>query len=235
MSSGCFSSLNFAHYAGETKDDPENIYKNYLLAASLLGKTPEETCLTFQLHTDEIVVAELYHKGIGITKPPFGRGVDGLITREDMVISVRVADCVPVLLYDKKTNTAAALHSGWRGTQKGISEKAAGIMTGMGADPAEIIAALGPSVKSCCFSVGEEFYGLFPDCGEAFVKTDGSVFFDIPKAIKKRLINAGLREENIEICNLCTCCEEELFFSHRRQGVNRGAMAAFITPKSKQT
>ncbi|NCA93327.1 peptidoglycan editing factor PgeF [bacterium] len=230
VSAGVFESLNFAVGTGVSRDTAENLYKNHDIAAHLLGLTADDVCRTYQEHTDVIEIVGKAQRGTGLTKPAFLYGVDGLITNEaGLALSARAADCVPILLYDIKTETAGAVHSGWQGTKKQIAVKAVKIFESLGSKLENIIVALGPCIKSCCYEVGNEFYDHFPSFPEAFYVKDGKTYFDLTEVIKKTLVNSGIKSENSQVCPLCTCCESELFFSYRRQGNERGTMAAFIT------
>ncbi|MDD4124796.1 MAG: peptidoglycan editing factor PgeF [Victivallales bacterium] len=236
VSTGFFKSLNFAAGNGSTRDTAENLYKNHDTAAHLLGLTADDVCRTYQAHTDMIEIVGKSRRGTGLTKPAFSHRADGLITNEEGVaLSARAADCVPILLYDTKTDTAGAVHSGWQGTKKQIAVKAVKLFESLGSKPENIIAALGPCIKGCCYEVGGEFYDHFSSNPEAFSVREGKIYFDLTSVITKALINCGIIKENIQVCPLCTCCESELFFSYRRQGNDRGTMAAFITVRRKIT
>ena len=232
VSAGVFESLNFAAGRDENIDSIENIVKNHDIAASVLGFAAGDICRTRQGHTDNIEIVNNTHKGTGIEKPPFPKDADGLITKDTgVLLSVRSADCVPVLLYDIKTHTAGAVHSGWLGTKKDIAGKAVELFQSLGSDPKDIIAALGPCIKECCYEVGREFYDYFPDHADAFSEREGKIYFSLTAVILENLVKHGILSQNMDICPLCTCCESSLFFSHRRQGNKRGTMAAFIAVK----
>ncbi len=101
------------------------------------------------------------------TNPPAG---DGLMTAEPgILLTIRIADCLPVLLVDPQRRVVAAVHAGWRGALARVIEKAVGDMRrAFGSDPQKLIAALGPSIRACCYEVGEEvveaFHGSFAGC-----------------------------------------------------------------------
>lgn len=229
VSTGVFESLNFAAGSGDERDSFENLFKNHAIAANAIGFGADDIVRTRQGHTDVVEIVGVSHKGIGLSKPQFDYDVDGLVTREKgVLLSVRSADCVPVLLYDVKKDIAGAVHSGWLGTKKQISVKAVELFKSFGSNPEDILVAMGPAIKSCCYQVGEEFYNHFPGHLSAFSVKNSKIYLELTDIIAKDLINIGIKNENMDICPLCTCCEEEYFFSHRRQGPNRGTMAAFI-------
>ncbi|MEG1743911.1 MAG: laccase domain-containing protein, partial [Clostridia bacterium] len=117
VSEGPFKSLNLACGAGELRDSKENVYKNHELVANIFGLTAADICKTVQEHTADILYADETFRGVGLTKPQFNFAVDGLVTdKSGVLLSVRAADCVPILFCDKRAGVVAALHSGWRGT-----------------------------------------------------------------------------------------------------------------------
>ena len=122
VSKGCFESLNFAEGIGDIKDNTENVMANYSIAAKVFGLDKGDICRTYQTHTSLVEYADEEKRGVGTIKPKFDYGVDGLVTKEpNLLLSVRTADCVPVLLCDKEKNICSAVHAGWRGTVGGIT------------------------------------------------------------------------------------------------------------------
>ena len=234
VSKGKFASLNFAAGAGEITDDWENVVENHKIAASVFGLTEKDVCRTYQTHTSRVETATNADRGRGLTLPPYDHGVDGLITTEkDLLLSVRSADCVPVLLCDKNKTAVSACHSGWRGTVGGITENAAKLMTEKGIDKRDILAAIGPCIGACCYEVGIEVYESFIQKDKNFSicfepKENDKFMLDLTKANELVLLRAGLLPENISCANICTRDNEKEFFSHRRDGVVRGTMSAFI-------
>ena len=127
-------------------------------------------------------------------------------------------------------------HAGWRGTVLEIAAKTVQRMQELyGSRPRDILAGISPSIGPCCFEVEEDvggiFEAMFPDDLDAIVlpgNTSGKWMIDLWEANKRILLGAGLLEENITVTDLCTKCQEEYFYSHRRQGPKRGTMAAFL-------
>ncbi|MBP5231652.1 MAG: peptidoglycan editing factor PgeF [Clostridia bacterium] len=240
VSAGCFSDWNFASGTEDVKDDPEHVLENYERAARIFGLRKEDVCRTYQAHTDRVLTVGEPERGVGISKPKFPFGVDGLVTASpDLLLSVRTADCVPILLADPYAGVCAAVHAGWRGTAAGIAAVAVGEMGRSGADPARILAALGPCAGPDCYEVGEDvrqaFALSFPGSDPFFRPKDPEAgsgdpkyLLDMAGANRARLIRAGLTEDHISVCGLCTHCRTDLFFSHRAMGIRRGTMSAFI-------
>ncbi len=233
VSTGPFESLNFAVGVGEFRDDEAEVMKNYQIAAETFGLNKEDICRTYQTHTSVVEWAEEKDRGRGISIPPYDHGVDGLVTRErNLLLSVRTADCVPVLLCDKNKKVCSAVHAGWRGTVGGITKNAVDEMVKSGVLISDILAAIGPCVGDCCYEVGkevlDEFLALSNECDKFFTPKNGKYMLDLVGVNEFILVMSGINPENISSANLCTKCNETEFFSHRRSGSVRGTMSAFI-------
>lgn len=233
VSEGAFSSLNFAVGVGEIRDDEAKVMQNYQLAAEFFGLNKEDICRTYQTHTSVVEIAGAGDRGRGVSIPPYDHGVDGLMTTEEkLLLSVRTADCVPILLCDKEKRACAAVHAGWRGTVGGIIENAISKMVDAGVSRSDIIAAIGPCVGKCCYEVGEdvrsEFLAVFPESDGFFAPLGDKYMLDLVGVNELVLAGSGILPENISSASLCTKCREEEFFSHRRSGSVRGTMSAFI-------
>lgn len=238
VSQGMYSSFNFATGSGEIPDEWENVVNNHAIAAAHLGMTAEDICRTYQTHSSNVVTVWQSDRGVGLLKPPFESGVDGLVTKEkNVLLTVRAADCVPILLYDLKNEICAAVHSGWRGTVAAIVAKAVKQMIDLGSNHEDIIAAIGPSIGQCCYEVGEELFRAFMDegahFGSCFEERNGKLYLDLKMANALILHRCGIVDERISTSDECTACNTERFFSHRVMGVNRGTMAAFIAVREK--
>ena len=146
---------------------------------------------------------------------------------------MQVADCVPILLYNSKKKVIAAVHSGWRGTAKAILVKTIEMMiNNYGCEPSSIIAGLGPSIGSCCYTVSSDVYDAFNSFTwkEKVFRSgaDKLLKLDLWNANKELLLAAGILEKNIELSNLCTQCISGVFYSSRAGKGNTGRMAAGI-------
>lgn len=226
ISTGVFDSLNFAVGQGSVRDDSANVDYHHRLAAETFGLTPADTVRAWQLHTANVEIASRENCGV-----PYNRGVDGLMTDEKgILLTVRTADCVPVLLYDIEKRVCAAVHAGWRGTASGIAANAVALMKReYGSDAKSVIAAIGPSARLCCYEVGDDVRSAFGrEYDGCFEIRDGKMYFDTAQANAVQLLGAGLDDAHISDCGICTVCNDD-FYSHRRQGINRGSLAAFIT------
>lgn len=147
-----------------------------------------------------------------------------------LVPAVQVADCVPLLLADRRGRAVAAVHAGWRGTAAGIARRVVQALGAHGIEPQELIAALGPSIGPCCYEVGEDVLaavsagtGAPPD----LLAPQGRRL-DLRLANRLQLQAAGLAPDRIHAAPWCTSCASELFYSYRRQGPRAGRLLACI-------
>ena len=229
-----FDTLNFAVGLGDNRDSEEKVRRNHDIAASVFGLTGASVCRTWQTHSDTVELAGgIEDFGRGVTAPAYDHPVDGLVTaRRGLLLSVRTADCVPVLLYDPSSNICAAVHSGWRGTYKRISSVAIDKMVAAGASRGSIIAAVGPCAGACCYEVGAELYESFTalshDYSRFFVPVGEKYRLDLSGLNAAVLSESGVSGGRISECRICTCCNTDMFFSHRVSGNDRGTMASFI-------
>ncbi|HEY9857675.1 MAG TPA: peptidoglycan editing factor PgeF [Stenomitos sp.] len=176
--------------------------------------------------------------GAVVNEAPMEPGTkgDAVITdRPGVPIGVFVADCVPILLEDRVTGAVAAVHSGWRGTaERAVLAAIAAMGRRYGTHPGDLVAAIGPSIKGCCYQVGSEVVtalGGFPEPA-AFTRQEGeAAYVDLQEANRQLLAQAGVGE--IHVSGMCTHCDAEHFFSYRRDGERSGRMIGAIeaTPR----
>jgi len=141
-------------------------------------------------------------------------------------LSVFTADCLSVFLYDPVKTVIAMVHAGWRGTQKNISAAAVESMqTKFNSNPNDLIAYFGPCIRSCCFEVEEDFKKYFPD---KVIIRDKRLFLDIPAINSEQLIRAGVKQANISDCAFCTICQNDRFFSFRKEADKAGRLISVI-------
>ena len=148
---------------------------------------------------------------------------DALVTRTaGLPVSVRTADCFPILLADAETRAVAAVHAGWRGTAAHVVQAAIARMhTELGSDPRNIRAAIGPGIGKCCYEVGEEVARQFG------MEQSGKL--DLAVENRNQLIEAGVLPEHIDQVGGCTFCNTATFFSWRRDREQAGRMISFIS------
>lgn len=197
-------------------------------AAGLESKTVRAK----QIHSTEI--AMLFDKSSleGIGDDGFYKvSCDGFMTNmKGISICVRTADCLPVVMSNGDGSLVAVLHAGWRGSVSGIVRKAFMQFIERGIESDEIFVALGPCISMCCFEVGADFEEAFlksPSAhfaNDVIEKRNDRRYCDLKKLNYLILRECGVPHKNIDVCEYCTYHNPELFFSHRRTGVNRGTM-----------
>lgn len=231
VSQGAFSTLNLGFNRGDVK---ENVIQNFQRLCSSVGISTDSLVLTNQVHNNIVRLIDDEDKGKGFTKQSDIVGVDGFVTATPGVTMVTFhADCVPVYLYEPEAEAAALVHSGWRGTLKGISAEAVKSMKAIsGVDVSRIIAIIGPSIRKCCFEVGDDVYKLFNEEYDmrlyAERNSGGRWLIDLQGIIKSQLISNGVCAENIHDSEICTMCRKDLFFSYRGDNMKTGSLAAFM-------
>jgi YfiH family protein len=187
------------------------------------------------------------------------RSADGLMTDEPgLLLGIRTADCIPILVADRKRRVVAAFHAGWRGTVERIVESGIGRMRlQFGSRPEDLVATIGPGIGPCCYSVGEEVFSSFESqfayarslFREVYdsdpVRTKYPLLFmtqrapghspigpslhlNLVEANRRQLLAAGLRPRTIHLVGGCTSCHRELFFSHRGSQGHAGRMMSVI-------
>jgi YfiH family protein len=237
---------------GFTKDDQRStVERNRRAFQQQLGATqgtkPWPLVTLRQIHSD------LIHCINDLNDLPSAG--DGLITSlPQVLLAIQTADCLPVILVDSKRHSVGVFHAGWRGTVKRIVEKGVGEMRRwFGAEPANIKAAIGPGVHSCCYQVGPEvrveFESQFAYGSDLFHETEDSdpvrekypllfltarapghselpkkIFLDLVEANRRQLMDVGVRPRNISAAPECTACRTDLLFSYRAEKGTTGRM-----------
>ena len=227
-----YGSMNMSFKNG---DIFEAVEENYRRVCSAVGIDINNLVLSCQTHTSNVKVVNREHRGAGYTRQGF-EDVDGLITGDSGVALVtQYADCTPLLFCDPVKHVCATSHAGWRGTVGKIGEVTVEKMVSeFGCRRENIIAAIGPAIESCCYEVDTPVFEQFEKSG---INLDGvfssgkdrdHFMLDLKKANKNILLSAGVKEDNIDVADLCTCCNSKELHSHRATGGKRGNLAAII-------
>lgn len=234
VSEGCYESLNLGFDIGDAEC---NVQKNYEILASSLNIDIDCFTTTSQTHTSNIMVVEKSDRGKGLTKIKDYDNVDGLITNiENIALITKHADCTPVLFYDPIKKVIGAAHAGWKGTLQDISGKMIDMFRNIyGSDSKNIIACIGPSLCQDCFEVDLDVASMFLDTNEEYRQCmffrNNKAYIDLWEINKFQLLDKGLKKENVSCMELCTKCNNNLFFSHRGQKGKRGLMVSLIMLK----
>ena len=241
---------------GMTQHDAHaNVERNRMLFEEALGATNDEGTLWPRVQIKQVHSAIIHRVGVQ-EKVPAG---DGMITNiPGLLLTIKTADCVPVLIADVSKRAVGTFHAGWRGTVSRIVEKGVGEMRRyFDSDPQDLHAAIGPCIRKCCYAVGvevqTEFESQFVYADELFEKIFDSnnirvrypllflnqrppshaevgtrIHLDLVAANRRQLSDAGLPEDHIAVVDGCTACDTIRFFSHRAEFGKTGRMMAAI-------
>lgn len=220
-----------------TGEDVENIIANRDALSKLLQRKENlHFIVANQTHSDNIkVISKRESKGWKRLDDAI-ENCDALISNvEGVVLSILTADCVPILLYDHEKKAVAAVHAGWKGTKAQIVSKTVHKMKEVyGCDPKDIIVAIAPSIGRCCYEVGSDVVKHFFDTPGGFSAVGEKYMLDLPYINKKQLLDAGVKEEHIEMSHVCTACEVEQFFSYRKEQGCSGRFMSMIGLKEEK-
>lgn len=216
-------------------------HDDWMLLAHAVGAAAVQTLI--QVHGQRVAVV----RGVTGNRPE----ADVMVSDDpDIAIAVRAADCVPILIADPKTGAVAAVHAGWRGTAAGAATAAVeALIREFGARAADLVAAIGPSIGPCCYEVGTELVDAFAAAGHPRHLIDRWFLAPPPRrgeherpklkldtwaANRDQLMLAGLDEQNIHTCGLCTASHLDLFPSYRVERGKAGRIAGIIKVKGKR-
>lgn len=240
VSEGAFSSFNMGNYSD---DSPLNITENREILARMLYMEMRHFVIPHQTHSTKVLIIDrdFFARNRGSVIETL-YGVDATITAEkDTFLCATTADCVPVILYDKKKHVVAAIHAGWRGTVGRIVAKTIAEMERQyNCSPADMMAGIGPAIDVLHYEVGDEIVSQFKEEGfdlsdnDLFTqnKLSGKFHLNLKEINRKELLRLRLPAQAIEVSNLCTYERDDLFFSARRQSIHSGRMLTGIMMKS---
>ena len=170
---------------------------------------------------------------IGVTAAPVTpvAGCDGLATAQsDVILTIRTADCLPILAWDPVQDVIGVVHAGWRGlTQQLPIRLVAFLRQQYGSQPRHLRMAIGPSIRACCYDVGSEFVARFD---RHVRRVAGAWRCDLIGSAIDQLVQAGVSASRIVDCGVCTACDPSRWYSFRRDGNNDGRLFSFIVLKS---
>ncbi len=232
VSSNEYATMNLRFNCSDKK---ENVLKNYKIICDEIGVNYKDIVLSKQIHEDNICRVTKNDCGNGIVRDNIFESADGLICNEPGVPIVTLyADCVPLYFLDVKNRVIALSHSGWKGTVKNIAAKTVKKMTEeFNSDTKNILAAIGPSIGECHFEVGDEAAQIFRQMPEGVVGKYGEKYHvNLQKTIENQLFESGILKENLTVAHICTFCNSDLLFSHRKTNGRRGNLAAVMELKN---
>ena len=230
VSGGIWSSLNLGSNRG---DDPEAVRENYRRVCALMGAGIDDAAVTKQVHGNVVRTVTEEDRHVCLSVVPYE--ADGLVTAvRALPLMCFTADCVPALLCEEDAGVIAAVHCGWRSSVGDILKNAVEAMEALDAGREKICCALGPAIGRCCFETDDDV----PDAVTAYLggdtaglfvrRADGKTLVDLRAANARRLLQLGLRAENIDVSEECTVCRHDKYWSHRYTKGRRGSQAAAI-------
>jgi len=222
VSVGPYASLNLGASVG---DSEAAVTENRARLARTLGFEPERMVTTPMVHGNTVLVVDE-------STAPMALSVraDILVTRDPgYLLMLRLADCVPILLWHVDASAVGVAHAGWRGTALDVAGRSVQAIRELGGEPDGLRAAIGPSIGPCCFEVGEEVVAAFPDAEDVrTIGPRGRSHLDLWELNRRRLVAAGVPTGQIELSGHCTRCDPETYFSHRALGYPAGRFGAAI-------
>lgn len=200
-------------------DRPEDVQRNRERFFKTVGCAQDQIAAPIQCHSANVALAD----GAGSYLD-----VDGLVTnRLDLYLTVTIADCIPIFLFDPKKTSVGVIHAGWRGSATGIVRNAVAKMEErFHSRPGDLCAHLGPAAHRCCYAVGTEVAHRFRK--EVLFENENGMYLDLAKENSLQLLEAGLAADNIESSEYCTICNPGLFHSYRRDGQRSGRMMGIL-------
>ena len=235
VSSGIYSTMNLTF---NLEDSNENVSENFRRIGNALNIKTDHMTYSKQTHTTNVMRVDEHHMGMGVVKKRDYDNIDGLVTNvPGQCLVTSYADCVPLFFVDPVQRCIGASHSGWRGTVGNICSNTIELMKQeYGSNPKDIITFIGPSICAECYEISRD---VADECKKVFTadeliniillgKSEDKFQLNLQMANYYNMINAGICPENINISNICTCCNNDILFSHRATQGKRGILCGFI-------
>jgi len=216
-----------------TREDPQSILQNRRDIQRHFRLESMHMVTANQTHSDHIVAIETSRSYGWISHEDAVASCDALVTPlANVCLGILTADCVPLLLYDPVKHIIAAVHAGWRGSAKRITLKTVRFMQHRyRSNPQDILAAIGPSIRACCYEVGEDVAARFATYDKGVVRYNNRYFLDLVAINRTQLLEAGIQTTRINVSPACTACEEQRFFSYRKTQCS-GRFLSFIARRT---
>lgn len=178
------------------------------------------------VHGDKVLVVDDFYNNQSV------EGYDALITsRDDILLTITIADCLPIYFYDKNKKIIALAHAGWRGVISNIASRVIEVfVNNYKSSPDDIDIFVGPHIRNCHFEIQKDILDKFNE--SALLRKNNKILVDLSKVVKNQLIELGVNKNNINISDECTHCLENKYFSYRRdrlQGLK--TMVAYLSNK----
>ncbi len=211
----CYTTKHSKNLAFHVNDKIEEVIANHQHLAQELKYDCKTVVHMKQIHSNAVKIID---ENDSFETPPT---CDALVTnKKNIPLMIMVADCAPLLFYDKEKKTIGVAHAGRAGAFSNISQNVVDVfVNNFHAKPENIYVSIGPNIHQCCYEVGEEIFDETKklDLEYAIQKRDNSYFLNIQKILQTQLLNAGIQKENIETAPLCTACNTTNFYSYRAE------------------
>ena len=217
-----FGNMSLAY--GDTQDSLEN-RKNFL---GSLGIDYKDLVCAKQVHKSAVRYVRETDRGKGaLTYDTAIPDTDALITnRSNIPLAIFTADCLSIFLYDTQNNSIGLIDAGWRGIQENIVAKTLQLMKGeFNTKAKDLYAGFGPVIRECCYEVDKGFSNFF---SQGLIQRNNRYYLDLIKISKIQLQDMGVKDVNIFDCGICTFCQNEEFFSYRKDGKTCGRIMSVI-------
>lgn len=237
VGSSPYDTLNLAFHVG---DEQNAVIENRKIFCQGLGTDISRIVSARQVHGTNIVVVKSADIGLGAfsydTAIP---DTDGIVTNEPgLLLATFYADCVPIFILDPVKRVIASVHAGWKGTAARIGEKAIKSMSiNFGTEPSDCLVGIGPSIGSCCYEVDKPVLNVLRrefKWWQDVLEEDktGKVTLNLWDTNRRIMVESGILSDNIELARMCTCCNQQMFFSYRGSSGVTGRMGAFLMLKN---
>ena len=202
----------------------EIVAENRKMFCKELGITEENFIYPEQRHTDTVDAAQ-----IGKTYYPEADAL--ILTNHEQAVFLNFADCTPLVAYDKKQNIAAVIHAGWKGTVGKIGAKTILKMVDeFGTNVEDVRVAIGPAISVCCYEVKEDVFNMsmvsVQNNKGLYEIRNGKIYVNLKEINKRQLEEIGVK--HIDVCPYCTSCDNNLFFSYRKEGATTNRHSVIV-------
>jgi YfiH family protein len=223
---GLVHGISTRHY-GSMKDQGQINFSNINAFLGTLDTDPDRLVLSEQVHGSNCIILN------DIPAEKLIKNADGLIAvKKNILIGVVTADCLPILLYDSKKSIVGVAHGGYKGISKQIINKIIKKFHNLGSNIDDVYAGIGPAAGACCYEVSKDkiemFQEIFPSYNDWYRKENGRFFLDLKKIAFLNLKEEGIRQEKIEVSDICTIHRTDRFFSYRKEGEKAGRFISII-------
>lgn len=235
-SKGFYSSFNLGLHVDDLQED---VSSNRILLGKSLGFSTDSWISCEQVHKSTIKKINKDLCGIGVFNYQDAiPGTDGIYTNEpDILLTLCFADCVPLYFYEPNLQLVGIAHAGWKGSVSNIAGEMMRIWTeDEGVNPKNVFASIGPSIDHCCYVVDDYVINFIKEMNleNSLIYSqvdEGQYRLSLKSLNEQLLLLSGVPKEQISVSSLCTSCEKEIFFSHRRDKGKTGRMLSFMGRK----